>query len=238
MQSSGATSMWTESRLAGAAREFAPAVDVTLLFSDVARSTELTEALGDHAAYGLIDRYWQMVHRWAVRYGGEELEFRGDGVLLAFTSSAVGLECAIAIQRTLAGGNETGGNRLLSVRMGLHSGCAIRSTRGYFGRTVILSARIADQAKPDEILVSAELRGRVEGARFVFDEGRHLALKGFRECSHVFGVVWHSHELRLEDAEAPRTSRPECLHSGLPASSRRRDMLPGGPRGACARGNP
>ena len=44
--------------------------------------------------------------------------------------------------------------------MGLHAGEAIREEGDFFGRSVILAARIAAQACGGEILVSEELRER------------------------------------------------------------------------------
>ena len=63
----------------------------------------------------------------------------------------------------------------------------------YFGKNVILAARIAAQAVGGEILVSEELRaaassGNGNGLRF--DEGRELELKGLAGSHLVFRAEW------------------------------------------------
>jgi class 3 adenylate cyclase len=63
----------------------------------------------------------------------------------------------------------------------------------YFGKNVILAARIAAQARGGEILVSEELReaaasGNGDGLRF--DEGRELELKGLAGRHRVYRAEW------------------------------------------------
>lgn len=205
----------------GAASDPPRAVDVTLLFCDVARSTQLTERLGDRAAYALIRRFYALVERCAERCGGEPLEVRGDGVLIAFDEPRSGLGCAVGIQRGLAGPAK---RAQLAVRIGLHTGAALRVAVGYFGRSVILSARIAASAEPGEILASAHLRERVrESSAFRFDRERVLALKGFAQPSQVFAVAW---ERETESGLEPR--RPSRVGRPAPAERRSASALQSG----------
>ncbi len=73
----------------------------------------------------------------------------------------------------------------------LHSGEAIKDSNKFFGKTVILASRIADQARPKEILVSSVLKVLVESSRDLrFDEGRELSLKGLAGTYRVHAVSW------------------------------------------------
>ncbi len=177
-----------------------PAVEVTLLFADVAESTELTSRLGDRGAYSLIRRFCNVVREAILETGGEALELRGDGALLAFTSPRAAVACALQIQRACA---ETGP---LAVRMGLHTGHALRLERGYFGQALILAARVADHARPGEILVSSQLRARL-GALDSLRVGsqRAIAIKGFPQPLDTFSIEWREDESRtpLRAAYAP-----------------------------------
>ena len=76
--------------------------------------------------------------------------------------------------------------------MGLHTGEAMRDEGDFFGRSVILAARIAAQACGGEILVSEPLREAAEAAddEFAFDEGRELELKGLAGRHRVFRAAW------------------------------------------------
>jgi adenylate cyclase len=67
----------------------------------------------------------------------------------------------------------------------------IKEADDFFGKNVILAARIAAQAAGGEILVSSILKELVEsGGDLRFDVGRELALKGFSGTHRVFAVAW------------------------------------------------
>ena len=75
------------------------------------------------------------------------------------------------------------------VRIGLHTGEAIREGDDFFGKNVILAARIAAEARGGEILVSSVLRELTASAgEFIFDEGRAVELKGLAGRHRVFAV--------------------------------------------------
>jgi class 3 adenylate cyclase len=75
--------------------------------------------------------------------------------------------------------------------MGLHTGEAIRDADDFFGKNVILAARIADQAEGGEILVSALVKELIEsGGDFHFENGRDVALKGLSGTGKVYSVAW------------------------------------------------
>ncbi|MDP3062632.1 MAG: adenylate/guanylate cyclase domain-containing protein, partial [Chloroflexota bacterium] len=79
----------------------------------------------------------------------------------------------------------------IRVRMGLHTGEAIKEGEDFFGKSVIVAARIAGQAKGGEILVSSLLKELTESAgEFAFGEGRAVSLKGISGKHRVFQVEW------------------------------------------------
>ena len=84
--------------------------------------------------------------------------------------------------------------------MGLHTGEVIAEEGDFFGKNVILAARIAAQAIGGEILVSddAEARGRLEagGIELRFDDGRELELKGLAGTHRVFRAEWEPRQPR------------------------------------------
>ena len=164
---------------------------LTFLFSDVVGFTRMTERLGDSAAHRVMARHRAFVAETARRHGGETVEVRGDGFLLAFASACSAVHCAIALQSGLACAAHERPAEAISVRTGLHTGPAIADEGFYFGRNVILAARVAERAEPDEILVSAELRELLRGrAEFRTGAGRRVSLKGFAERQQVFALSW------------------------------------------------
>ena len=112
--------------------------------------------------------------------------------MVAFQSARRALDCAIAIQTALGRRNDTA-NEPVRVRMGLHSGEVIKDGQDFFGKNVILAARIAAQAQGGEILVSSLLKALAEGAGdIVFGEGRKVALKGLKGKHLIFEVLWEA----------------------------------------------
>jgi adenylate cyclase len=174
-------------------------VEVSLLFCDVVRSTELTRRLGDRGAYRVIQDFHNLVLRAAGPFNGQELELRGDGVLLAFGGPQHAVDCAVEIQRGL---QKVPVGRRVSARIGVHTGRALRVESGYFGSNVILSARVAEEAAPGEVLVSAAIVQRLAANPPPVDAGRWVALKGIPEANLVFSLRWRSRK-------APRVG-PQC----------------------------
>ncbi len=73
--------------------------------------------------------------------------------------------------------------------MGLPSGEAIKEGEGFFGKNVILAARIASQAKGGEILVSGLLKALVESAGdLAFGQPRSVELKGLSGTHEIWLV--------------------------------------------------
>ncbi len=124
-------------------------------------------------------------------HGGHEVELRGDGFLLAFPSPAAGLRCAVALQLAFADHNSLKPEQPIPIRIGLHTGEAIRDADKFFGKTVIHAFRIADLAVSQEILVSGHLKQLVESrGTFRFADERRVTLKGFSGEHPIVRVEW------------------------------------------------
>jgi len=164
---------------------------VTLVFSDMEGFSRMTESLGDIAAHRLVQEHNRIVRDQTAAHGGREIELRGDGFLLAFSSARSAALCAIALQRGFAARNASGGARPIRIRVGIHTGEAIRDADKFFGRTVIQAFRIADLAAGEEILtssVTAELLGNAGDLRF--SGGREVELKGLEGRHRVLALEW------------------------------------------------
>jgi class 3 adenylate cyclase len=160
---------------------------VTLVFSDMEDYTGMLERLGDVAAHELVLSHNAVVREQTARHGGHEVELRGDGFLLAFSSPDQAVRCAIALQRAFGGE----ASPRIRVRIGVHTGETIRDADRFFGKTVVQAFRIADLAKGGEILLSSPTWESVVGrGEFSVDEGRDVELKGLEGAHRVFGVRW------------------------------------------------
>jgi class 3 adenylate cyclase/tetratricopeptide (TPR) repeat protein len=171
----------------------APDGTVTILFSDIEGSTELNERLGDQSFFELLREHNEIVRDQVRVHRGFEVKSQGDGFMIAFASPRDGVECSIAIQRALAARMDAGTSEPILVRMGLHTGEAIRERDDFFGRNVVLAARIAAQARGGEILVSAPVKELAEAAGdVVFGDPRELGLKGLSGTHTVHPVEWEA----------------------------------------------
>jgi eukaryotic-like serine/threonine-protein kinase len=162
---------------------------VTILFSDIENSTLMTERLGDERWLEVLRAHNAVFREHLGAHGGYEVKNQGDGFMLVFPEPGRAVECAVAIQRSLAE-QELADSEQVRVRMGLHAGEAIREEGDFFGRSVILAARIAAQAGGGEILVSSALKERCMDGELSFDGGRELELKGLAGTHRVFGTRW------------------------------------------------
>ena len=169
----------------------APDGTVTILFSDIEGCTAMTQRLGDQAMHEVIGDHNALIRREVASHGGFEVKSMGDGFMLAFSSARRGLQCAMAIQQAFNDYNQEHPREPIRVRMGLHTGEAIKDADDFYGRNVILAYRIADQAQGGQILVSSLLKELTESAGdLTFGEEREVELKGLPGVNRVYQVVW------------------------------------------------
>jgi class 3 adenylate cyclase len=168
----------------------APDGTVTLLFTDIEGSTAMTERLGDQRWLELLRSHNAIVRQQTQAHDGFEVKSQGDGFMLAFQGARKALQCAIDIQRAFAADNEEA-EEPIRVRIGLHTGEAIKEGEDFFGKHVNLAARVAGQAQGGKILVSALLKELTESAgEFAFGKAQEVKLKGLKEKQRVYEVMW------------------------------------------------
>jgi class 3 adenylate cyclase len=194
----------------------APDGTVTILFSDMEGFSSMTERLGDREAHKVIQAHHAIVRRNLREHGGYEVELQGDGFLLAFGSSASALRCATSIQMAFARYSSEHPAEPIRVRIGGHTGEPIKEGDRFFGKTLILAARIASQARGGEIFVSSLVRELTASVgEFVFDGGWETELKGLRGTHRIYELLWdgrdakqrgHADDLgrRLDTPDVPR----------------------------------
>ena len=169
----------------------APDGTVTLLFSDMEGFTSMTERLGDLRAREVIRDHNRIVREQLSAHGGYEVELQGDGFLLAFGSARQGLLCAVAIQSAFAEHSERNPGEPIRVRIGVHTGEALRDADKFFGKTVILAARIAAEARGGEILASAIVRELTASSGDLhFGVEREARLKGISTPQRLVLLDW------------------------------------------------
>jgi len=161
---------------------------VAILFCDIEGSTVMAERLGDERWLEVLKRHNEIVREHLADHRGTEVKSLGDGFMLAFPSPADAVAFATDVQRSFAKHNTRHPGEAIRVRVGVHAGQAIREGEDFFGKTVILAARIAAEARGGEILVSDSVRSNVRDLRT--DELRAAELKGLSGRHDLHRVAW------------------------------------------------
>lgn len=175
---------------------------VTLLFTDLERSTEMLQKLGDDEARGLWRTHLRLLRDAVAARGGQEVKSLGDGLMVVFPSALDGLACAVGIQQAVHRHNQRQEkDRRLQVRTGLHVGEPIRDEDDYFGMPVVVAKRLCESARGGQIIASDLVR-RLVGSRggYAFRELKPLSLKGVAEPLPACQVAW---EHAAEESAAP-----------------------------------
>jgi adenylate cyclase len=143
-----------------------------MCFLDITGYTRLTEERGDAAAADLAARLAGLVRRSSLEHGGTPVKWLGDGVMFYFREPAAAVLAAVEMVAVV------GSHGLPPAHVGIHVGPVVFQEGDYFGRTVNLAARIAEYARPGEVLVSQEVVDAAEGGPVTFTEIGPVELKG------------------------------------------------------------
>jgi class 3 adenylate cyclase len=143
----------------------------TVLFTDLVKSTELLNKIGDAAYRDLRAAHEREVRLSVENHGGRLVNVIGDGTLSIFDRASDAVHCAESICA------ESGAQQI-AVRAGVHSGELERTGMDITGMTVHVGARVAALAGPGEVLVSRTVKDLLLGADVQFKERGAKALKG------------------------------------------------------------
>jgi adenylate cyclase len=169
---------------------------LTILFSDIVDSTALNEELGDKDWLKVLAAHDAIVRRCSARHGGMVVKSQGDGFMIAFAEADGAIRSAIAIQRALASRPRQLRGAPVAVRVGIHTGPALEKGGDLFGRNVALAARVTDQARGGEILVTAAVSdGVTETGDLVFTEHSEVELRGLPGSYMLLAVEWEDQTL-------------------------------------------
>ena len=148
-----------------------------ICFLDVTGYTRLTQERGDHAAADLAESLSKIVKRSSADHAGRPVKWLGDGVMFYFRDPGNGVLAALEmVDGVVAAG-------LPPAHVGLHAGPVVMQEGDYYGQTVNVASRIAEYARPGEVLVSEAVVQAAGASGLAFDDIGNVELKG------VSGVV-------------------------------------------------
>jgi adenylate cyclase len=143
-----------------------------MCFVDITGYTRLTEERGDEAAADLAGRLATLVRRCSQEHGGQPVKWLGDGVMFYFPDPGQGVLAALDMVEGVAAEN------IPPAHVGIDAGRVVFQEGDYFGRTVNIAARIAEYARPGEVLVSQEVVDAADRTPVSFTEIGLVELKG------------------------------------------------------------
>jgi adenylate cyclase len=180
------TQAWTVSIIAGLERTLAAAGlhsrlehPPAMCFLDITGYTRLTQKRGDAAAANLAEQLGALVQRTSVKHGGRPVKWLGDGVMFFFPRPGPGVVAALEMVTGVAAAE------LPPAHVGLHVGPVIFQEGDYYGQTVNVASRIADYARPGEVLVSQDVVDASGGMDVAFREIGPVELKGVSGAMHL-----------------------------------------------------
>jgi class 3 adenylate cyclase len=183
---------------------------LTIFFSDIKEFTSLSDRLDPDLLAEIINEYLSEMTEIALKFGGTIDKFIGDAILIFFgdpetEGTAVDAEkclnMAIAMRKRVGEldavwKKEKGISEGLQVRTGISTGyCTVgnfgsvqRVDYTVLGSPVNLAARLEAACVPQEILVSPETKGLLNGS-FEFEEQKSIKLKGFQDVIKPYQLI-------------------------------------------------
>ncbi len=144
---------------------------VTLLFSDIERSTRLLERIGSDAYANLLAEHRRLLGEAFARHDGYQIGSEGDALFVVFAYAGDAAAAARDAQRALAE-HPWPEQTEIRVRMGLHSGEPRLIDSNYVGLDVHQAARVMAAGHGGQVLLSEATRALLNDVD-VRDLGEH-----------------------------------------------------------------
>ena len=131
----------------------------TFVFADLAGYTALTAAHGDDEAADAAEAFFAAVRELLPDHHAEEIKAIGDALMLRAPDAA---QAAGLAERIVCGYGTQ--HRGLGIRVGIHTGTAVRRGDDWFGAAVNIASRVADLATAGEVGEDERVRGVLRSA--------------------------------------------------------------------------
>jgi PAS domain S-box-containing protein len=178
--------------------------DLTVLFADLRGFTTYSELREPEWLIEVVNGYFDLLVKAISRYQGFTDKFMGDAVMALFNSPLNpqddhvhrAIQTALMIQDSLAVyRQDLPAERHLHFGIGIHTGSAVvgnvgselRKDYSAIGDAVNLAKRLQENARPDQILISEEVRNRA-GDWITVEKLQPLKVKGRKAAEQVYNL--------------------------------------------------
>jgi adenylate cyclase len=165
-----------------------------IMFADIAGSTKLYEAIGDEKARDLTSACIDLLKQITEDHQGVVIKTIGDEVMCTFPTADLAAEASIRMQEDVDEHQHVWGSQL-HIRVGFHFGDVIEENNDVFGDAVNLAARMAGQAKGDQIITTGETLDIMSD--HLSSDSRELIkshVKGKAEAIRICELTWGEEE--------------------------------------------
>jgi adenylate cyclase len=150
--------------------------ELALLFTDLVGFSSWALDVGDATALELLRAVGDAVESSVLAHDGRIVKRLGDGVMASFLTAEAAVAAALDAQSAVIG-IEIEGYRA-RMRAGIHWGRPRKLGGDYLGVDVNIAARVADCAKPDQVVVSDVVLERIDTTGLKTARSKRLKAKG------------------------------------------------------------
>lgn len=163
--------------------------NLTILFADVCRSTQLFEQHGDVKAREIISTCLSALTQVVNKHGGEVIKTIGDEIMATLPTGNAGVLAACDMQRRCTS-DLTLTRHGIEIRIGLHFGNVLCEGGDVFGDAVNVSARMAGLAKAQQIVTTASTAKDVVDSNLEVRSLGKTRVKGKLMPIEIVDVLW------------------------------------------------
>ena len=181
--------------------------NVSILFTDIVGSTELSQRLSPEVADEVRRGHFSILRQAIAETGGTEVKHLGDGLMVVFGSASAALASAVAMQQGVDRDNRDR-EHSIGLRVGLSGGEVSEEDGDYFGDPVVEAARLCAICESGQVL-AAEIVRLTAGRRSPHDcrSLGELILKGLPAPVETVEVLWEPLPEVTAGASIPLPSR-------------------------------
>jgi AraC-like DNA-binding protein len=171
-----------------------------LLVTQTTDPVLLQHQLGIEKSNELLTAHHCLIRKHAREYGGREVEHKGSGFIISFSSAAKAVSCAIAIQKEMSGTDADA----IGFKMSLNAGEPVESSNKLFGDTVQLAQYMCAIAKYLQVAMASSVKELLSKDMFQKDKQEFLTFAPQDEqlLQQLFNKLeanWQDPEFDIED---------------------------------------
>lgn len=171
--------------------------NLAIVFADICGSTKLYDILGDQVARAKVAETLDSITEVVKTHNGTVIKTIGDEVMCTFPTAEEAANACKEMHESLEEVNANiEGGTVIAIRVGMHFGPAILEGGDVFGDAVNLAARMAAQAKANQIITTFSTIEKLSpvlraSTRFI----DHAPIKGKHEEIDIYEIIWQEEDV-------------------------------------------